>query len=106
MEKGRKVAFLATGGTIASAQQEDGSWQACLNAQEILERIAVPEGLAVSHYDHSTINSFRMDAPYLVGLAVRLQEILIETSFDGVVVAQGTDTMEEVAWFCELVMGG
>ena len=100
----QRVALLATGGTIASVRQDYGGWEASLKAQEILDRTAIPQGVEVRCYDHSVINSFRMDADYLLGLAVRLRELLSDSSLAGVVVTQGTDTMEEVAWFCELAV--
>ena len=100
----QKVALLATGGTIASVKQDYGGWEASLKAQEILDRTPIPQGVEVQCYDHSVINSFRMDVPYLLGLASRLNEILADKSLAGVVVTQGTDTMEEVAWFCELAV--
>jgi len=100
------VVVLATGGTIASLQSSSGLHvSGALNVQQLM--IAVPqlnELADVSGEDLMNIGSQDMTNETWLKLARRLNEVLGRPDVDGVVITHGTDTIEETAYFLNLVM--
>jgi L-asparaginase len=97
----RRVHLLATGGTIASRQGPDGL-AALTPATELLAAAGPPTGLTVTTSDLGTVGSFAFTTSDLRGLVTEARRYLA-SGVDGVVVTQGTDTMEESAYLADLV---
>lgn len=97
------VRLLATGGTIASRRMssEAGGHLATAGGAEVLETTTVPADCAVSVVDPLTVGGFAWQWPDLLALLRHIGEALSE-GVDAVVVTQGTDTMEEVAFLASL----
>jgi L-asparaginase len=96
-----RVHLLATGGTIASRQGPDGL-AAVTPAAELLAAAGSLAGLTVPTSDLGTVGSFAFTTSDLRGLVTEARRCLDE-GVDGVVVTQGTDTMEESAYLADLV---
>ncbi len=100
----KRVLLLSTGGTIASNRDERGLAIPVLDAESLLE--AVPDIKNVA--DVSAQSFLNVPGPFLqFADLVRLAERIKAgeaTGFDGVVVTQGTDTLEESAYFLDLVL--
>ncbi len=96
-----RVHLLATGGTIASRQGPDGL-AAVTPAAELLAAARPPAELTVRTSDFGTVGSFALTMSDLRGLVAEARRCLAE-GVDGVVVTQGTDTMEESAYLADLV---
>ncbi|MFI1726419.1 asparaginase [Streptomyces sp. NPDC020489] len=100
----RRVAVFSLGGTIAMTSQPDGGATPTLSADDLIA--AVP-GLADTGI-HVQVHDFRQ----LPGASLSFSDLLdlaatIETlEVDGVVVTQGTDTIEETAYLLDLVTDG
>lgn len=100
----RHVAVISLGGTIAMTAQTDGGATPTLSADDLIA--AVP-GLADTGI-HVEVRDFRS----LPGASLSFSDLLelaatIETlAVDGVVVTQGTDTIEETAYLLDLVTTG
>ncbi|MFF7954032.1 asparaginase [Streptomyces griseorubiginosus] len=100
----RRVAVISLGGTIAMTAQTDGGATPTLSADDLVA--AVP-GLADTGI-HVQVHDFRR----LPGASLSFSDLLelaatIETlEVDGVVVTQGTDTIEETAYLLDLVTTG
>ncbi len=103
-----RITILATGGTIAGAQADTGhpgykagsiSLDAILRAVPGLSEIADFQGEQVSNIGSQDMN----DAVWLK-LARRANELLATPDVDGIVVTHGTDTLEETAYFLNLVL--
>ena len=101
-----RILVLATGGTIASAQSSSGLHASgVLNAQQLINEVPQLADLAdVSGEDVVNIGSQDMTDQVWLKLARRLNDVLGQSEVDGVVITHGTDTMEETAYFLNLVM--
>ncbi|HEX9207576.1 MAG TPA: type II asparaginase [Steroidobacteraceae bacterium] len=103
----RRVHVLGTGGTIAGAQPDPGhhgyvaaafgvDW--LLRAVPGLDRLAQLSGEQVVN-----IGSQDMDDAVWLKLARRLDAVLASPDTDAVLITHGTDTLEETAYFLDLV---
>ena len=102
------VVILATGGTIAgsaaSNTQMTGYKAGALGIDVLLQ--AVPESHKVANVKGeqiSNIGSESMNNKIWLKLAKRINELLDKPDVDGIVITHGTDTLEETAYFLNLV---
>ena len=97
----QRVHLLATGGTIASRRGPDGLAAATPGA-ELLAAAGPLDGLTVTTSDRGTVGSFALTTGDLRALVSEARRCLADGA-DGVVVTQGTDTMEESVYLTDLV---
>src|SRR5438477_402528 len=103
------VTILATGGTIAgtgaSSTATVGYQSATVGVQRLIE--AVPELKKVANVKGEQvfqIASENMNNDSWLKLAKRVNELLAQNDVDGIVITHGTDTIEETAYFLNLVV--
>ena len=104
-----RINILATGGTIAgqgeNATQTTGYASGVIGIETLIN--AVPE---MKQYANVTgeqvfnIASNRMTYSHWVKLGKRVNELLSSPQVDGIVITHGTDTLEETAFFLNLVV--
>ncbi|MEZ5102116.1 MAG: asparaginase [Thermoleophilia bacterium] len=94
-----RIRLLATGGTIAFRTDEGGATPQAAGA-ELLGTTGVT-GLAVDVVDVASVSSIALRDQDLVALAAEVRASA-GLGYDGVVVAHGTDTLEETAYFLAL----
>jgi L-asparaginase len=97
----RTVRVIASGGTIAMAGRHAVP---TLDADQLVGEISALTGIEVR-----TDNPMSLPGSHLsLGDALSLAQLAIAAaeSGEGVVVTQGTDTLEEVAFLCDLLYGG
>ena len=107
---GRKVAILATGGTIAGAGESPavtGYSSAVLGVGELVAAVPRVGELAVLEGEEvARVGSQDMTPALWLELARRAQALLARGDLAGLVVTHGTDTLEETAFFLDLCLGG
>lgn len=100
----RRVALIACGGTIAGQPDEEGQFRPVGAAAELLGKVAVPVGVEVVPINALTVPSRAMSPTDVLGLVTLVQGLAAgESPVDGVVITQGTDTLEETAYLFELM---
>jgi L-asparaginase/glutamin-(asparagin-)ase len=103
------VMILATGGTIAGTGATSTTTVGYTAATVTVERLiaAVPELKKVAHVKGEQvlqIASENMTNAHWLKLAKRINVLLTRKDVDGIVITHGTDTIEETAYFLNLVV--
>ena len=104
-----KVVVLGTGGTIASRRDAAGGATSKASSAELVAALGergyrLPDGVSLETEQFCTIGSYRFDLDIAFRIARRVARHLADPAVAGVVVTQGTDTMEESAFMADLVV--
>lgn len=103
-----RIRILATGGTIAGAQTGQTSYgyqSGQFKVEDLIAAVPQMKQLAtLSGEQVANIGSQDMNDAVWLKLARRVNEVLKSDDVDGVVITHGTDTMEETAYFLDLVV--
>jgi L-asparaginase len=103
-----RIVLLGTGGTIASSAADAAQlhdYRVTVGIDAILA--AVPQILQVADVrceQLMNVESHEIDNAMLLTIARRIQALLDRADVNGVVVTHGTDTLEETAYFLNLVL--
>src|SRR5687768_17360557 len=102
------VVVLATGGTIAGAAASDvqaGYTSGQVGVEQLLA--AVPQAKKIANLrgeQIANIGSQDMNDSVWIKLATRINALLAQPDVSGIVITHGTDTIEETAYFLNLVV--
>jgi L-asparaginase len=103
-----RIVIVATGGTIAGAGASTtaaGYTSATLAVDTLIAAVPQLKDFAdVSGIQVSSIGSQDMNDEVWMKLALEVGRLLAQPDVDGVVITHGTDTMEETAYFLNLVL--
>jgi L-asparaginase len=101
------IVVVSTGGTIASTEESGGDAAPDLTGEDLVA--AVPELgeiAPIETRDFSNVPSAHFTVEQMGELSALLAELEADTDVDGVVVTQGTDVLEESAYFADLTYDG
>ena len=108
LEAKPKIRIIATGGTIAGVSSTSASsayTAGQVGIQTLLDAVPQILNLAeVSGEQLVNIGSQDMNDEVWLKLAKRINQLLNEEGYDGIVITHGTDTMEETAYFLNLTV--
>jgi L-asparaginase len=103
-----RIAVLATGGTIAGAAASDvqaGYTSGQVGVEQLLAAVPQAKKLATMKGEQiANIGSQDMNDEVWLKLARRVNELAASSDVDGIVITHGTDTIEETAFFLNLVV--
>ena len=106
----KNIVILATGGTIAGAAATGTQAAYTSGAVTIDAMIAAVPGIKdmanIKGEQISNVGSQDMSFEIMLKLAKRINELVKRSDVDGIVITHGTDTMEETAFFLNLVVKG
>src|SRR5678816_1023771 len=107
-QKKKNVVILATGGTIAGAAASGTQAAYTSGAVTIDAMIAAVPGIkdmaTIKGEQISNVGSQDISFDIMLKLAKRINELANKSDVDGIVITHGTDTMEETAFFLNLVV--
>jgi L-asparaginase len=99
------VVVVSTGGTIAMRREPSThKLVPAVSGQELVEMLAWPEAPPLELDDFAHVPSFDVHGKLALSLAVRVNEQADRRDVAGVVVAHGTDTMEESVYLIDRLL--
>jgi L-asparaginase len=98
---GPRIHILALGGTIATRPDATGAMQMGLGADDLVAAVPKLAGLAeIGAETVSRVGSHSLSFDQIHALAAKIRTLKV----DGVVVTQGTDTLEETSFLLDLLL--
>lgn len=106
MNEGQKIVVVGTGGTISSRfDPTQGRVTASQDLEEIVAMLPDRKNLPLIEFQNFVkISGFEMTIEVVHSVVRHIAELLTDPKVGGVVVTQGTDTMEETSFLSDLLL--
>lgn len=100
------IALVATGGTIASLPDpQTGAICPAVSAEDLIASVPQLTDAGLTRVEEvEAVNGWNMTPAAMLRVARTAQFMLRQQEIDGVVVTHGTDTVEETAFLCDLLV--
>jgi L-asparaginase len=99
------IHLIATGGTIASlADPETGAVRPAVSADDLVAGVPGLDAFEPRVEEVERVNGWNVRPDVMLEVAALAQAALDDDAVDGVVVTHGTDTVEETAFLCDLLV--
>ncbi|GIH60185.1 asparaginase [Microbispora siamensis] len=98
-----RIRVITTGGTIASVPG-GGAVSVAVSGRDLVGAAGGP-AVTVEVDEAMLVHSFNLTLDGMLRIAERVAAAVADPDVDGVVVTHGTDTMEETAFFVDLLLG-
>jgi L-asparaginase len=100
------IALVATGGTIASLPDpQSGALRPAVSAGDLISSVPQLADAGITRVEEvEAVNGWNMTPAAMLRVARTAQLMLSQEEIDGVVVTHGTDTVEETAFLCDLLV--
>ncbi len=100
-----RIHILALGGTIATRPDASGAMQMGLGADDLVGAVPALAKVADVHAETvSRVGSHSLSFDGLHTLAAKIRKLASDHGADGVIVTQGTDTLEETSFLLDLLL--
>jgi L-asparaginase len=100
-----RLHILALGGTIATRPDASGAMQMGLGADDLVAAVPLLAQVGeIKTETQSRVGSHSLSFEALHALAARIRELAAAKSVDGVIVTQGTDTLEETSFLLDVLL--
>lgn len=101
------IVVVSTGGTIASTEDSGGDASPDLTGDDLVAAVPELEDIAaIETRDFSNVPSAHFTVEQMGDLSAFLADLNADDDIEGVVVTQGTDILEESAYFVDLTYSG
>lgn len=102
----RKVAVFVTGGTIVcSYDPVTGKARPAYHASELIDKIdGMHEGIDIELFEPCNVQGTELTLEKGLDVAVRIRDALKDDTVAGAVIVQGTDTLDEMSYFYDLII--
>lgn len=102
--KKQKILIISTGGTISSKYLKDKGYSPVLTVQEIISHLdGLEEIVEIETFQFCNFLSFHLTPNNIFELLVIAKKRVKEQNFVGIVIIQGTATMEETSYLADLL---
>lgn len=100
-----KIQLIATGGTIAMSKDKNGKSIPAISGIDLLGNLAgIHQEVQWEVLNFSNVASCNMSPDRMLALSVEVQNLLKDPSLQGIIITHGTDTLEETAFFLDLII--
>lgn len=102
----KSIKIFTTGGTISSSPDDKTGLlkTGAVSGMELVEGLSMEKGINIDVQEVFSIPSNHLDFELLMSLKEAVSDAVNNPDIDGVVITHGTDTLEETAYFLDLVI--
>lgn len=100
-----KIQLIATGGTIAMSKDKHGKSIPAFTGSDLLSNLPTShQEIQWGILNFSNVASCNMSPVSMLALSEAVQDLLKDPELKGVIITHGTDTLEETAYFLDLII--